>query len=58
MARIRLLADTPEGAPGNEVIVSSQRAVDLVKIGQAERVIDRSVPVEHTDAPPRRGKRP
>ena len=53
MARIRLLADTPEGAPGNEVIVSSQRAVDLVKIGQAERVIDRSVPVERTDETPR-----
>lgn len=36
MPRLRLLADTPEGAPGCEVIVSASRARDLVSIGQAE----------------------
>jgi hypothetical protein len=46
--RIRLLADVPEGAPGNEVVVSKDRARDLIAIEQAERVLVRTVPVETT----------
>lgn len=52
--RIRLLADTPEGGPGCEVVVTPQRAVDLVTIGQAERIIVREPDVERADATPRR----
>ncbi len=43
--RIRLLTDTPEGAPGNEVVVAANRARDLISIGQAVRVAIQSGPV-------------
>lgn len=58
--RIRLLADTPEGAPGNEVVVAANRARDLISIGQAVRVavvrsgpvvVERTTTVEQVVAP-------
>lgn len=43
--RIRLLVDTPEGGPGNEVVVAANRARDLISIGQAVRVATQTGPV-------------
>ena len=48
MARVRLLTDTPEGRAVSVVTVPPDRAADLVGREQAERVVDRTVPIERT----------
>lgn len=54
MARLRLLADTPEGAPGCVVVVSASRARDLVALRWAEPVrVDKQ---PHRDRKARRAK--
>lgn len=59
---VRLLADAPEGGPGNVVSVSRGRAADLVNAGLATRVAEPVavvvpvVPVEPARRRPRAGR--
>jgi len=50
LPHVELVADAPEGATGNVVIVSRSRATDLVNAGMARRVLERAKAVSSGSA--------
>lgn len=52
MPQIRLVADAPEGGPGNLVQVSRSRAQDLVNAGIAQRVMETRDVIVESDVTP------